>query len=253
MTQSLYKGRPVKALVFGKTCSGGRNNRGRITAPHRGGGVKRLLRIVDFKRTEFWGIPAIVEHIEYDPGRTARIALIEYQNGEKRYIIAPENLQINQHILADDQAEPTVGNVMPLRNIPQGLTIHNVELVPGRGGQVARSAGSYARVVGRDGDFIILRMRSGEVRKFNQHCLATIGCVSNGEHSNVKLVKAGQSRWRGIRPVVRGIAKNPVDHAMGGRTNGVRPETWDGKPTRGFKTRDKKKLSSRLIISRRKK
>lgn len=251
--QALHKGRPLKSLVFGKKSSGGRNNRGRITAPHRGGGVKRLLRKVDFKRTEFWEMPATVKRIEYDPGRTAYIALIEYSNGQNRYIVAPDSLKIDQEIVSGDHVEPTIGNMMPLSNIPQGLVIHNIEMIPGRGGQVARSAGAYARIVGRDGDSIILRMRSGETRKFNRNCLATIGIVSNINHSNVKLTKAGQSRWKGIRPVVRGIAKNPVDHAMGGRTNGVRPETWDGKPARGLKTRNKKKLSNRVIISRRSK
>ena len=248
----LYKGRPLKSLVFGRHATGGRNNKGRVTSDHRGGGAKRLIRVVDFKRTEFWDMKATVERIEYDPGRSGRIALIKYSNGQERYILAPQGLEPRQTVVSSNIAEPVVGNVMPISNIPQGLVVHNIELIPGRGGQIARSAGAYARIVGRDGDFIVLRMRSGELRKFNGQSLATIGSVSNPEHSNIKLTKAGESRWRGIRPVVRGIAKNPVDHAMGGKSNGGIPRTWDGKPTRGLRTRDRKKLSNRLIITRRK-
>ena len=253
MTMILHKGGPLKALSIGKRGTGGRNNLGRITAPHRGGGAKRKLRMVDTSRTEFWNQPAEVIRIEKDPNRTAYIALVKYPSNENRYIIAPEGLAAGDMVISGDKVENRIGNTMPLKNIPQGLTVHNVELYPGRGGQIARSAGAYARIAGRDGDFVILRMRSGETRRFPQNCLATIGIASNLEHSNRNIGKAGRSRWLGIRPSVRGIAKNPVDHAMGGRTNGGRvPCTWDGKPTRGRKTRDTKRLSNRLIISRRK-
>jgi large subunit ribosomal protein L2 len=249
---NLHRGGPIKSLCFGKTGTGGRNNTGRVTAPHRGCGAKRKIRIIDTKRSEFWGVEATVKRLEYDPGRTGRIALVEYPCGSQRYVLAPEGLSSGDKIVAGDKVDNKIGNVMPLRSIPQGLVIHNVELHPGKGGQVARSAGAYARIAGRDGDYVILKMRSGELRKFSQHCLATIGTVSNADHSNRIIGKAGRNRWLGVRPSVRGIAKNPVDHAMGGRTNGGRaPCTWDGKVTRGRKTRSPNKLSNRLIVSRR--
>lgn len=252
-TVELHRGGPVKALSFGKKSTGGRNNTGRITAPHRGGGVKRKIRIIDNKRTEFWNQAAEVVRIEKDPNRSAYIALIQYPDNQQRYIIAPEGLKAGDVVIAGDKVENKSGNTMPLKNIPQGLTVFNIELTPGSGGQIARSAGTYARIAGRDGNFAILKLRSGETRKFSKDCLATIGIASNSDHSNRVIEKAGRNRWLGIRPSVRGIAKNPVDHAMGGRTNGGRvPCTWDGKPTRGLKTRNKKSLSNRLIISRRK-
>jgi large subunit ribosomal protein L2 len=252
-TIELYKGRPLKTLCKGKVSSGGRNNTGRVTAPHRGGGVKRLLRSIDTKRTDFWNEHGEVIRFEKDPNRTAYIALVKYPNDNYRYIIAPQGLSVGAKIISGDEVENVVGNTLKLKDISQGLMVHNIELTPGRGGQIARSAGSYARIAGREGDFILLKMRSGELRKFSQNCLATIGAVSNENHSNESIGKAGKSRWLGVRPSVRGIAKNPVDHAMGGRTDGGRvPCTWDGKPTRGRKTRSKTKLSNRLIVSRRK-
>jgi large subunit ribosomal protein L2 len=248
----LYKGSPEKALCFGKTGTGGRNNTGRVTAPHRGGGAKRKLRIVDQKRSDFHGVEGLVLRLEHDPGRTGWIALVDYGAGNKRYILAPDGLGVGDKVCAGEKVENKLGNAMPLKNIPQGLVVHNVELIPGRGGQIARSAGSYARIAGRDGDYVILRMRSGELRRFPQNCMATIGIVSNLDHANRNLMKAGRNRWLGVRPSVRGIAKNPVDHAMGGRTNGGRvPCTWDGKVTRGRKTRNPNKISNRLIVRRR--
>jgi len=249
----LHRGRPLKALCTGKVSTGGRNNTGRVTSPKKGGGHKKLLRSIDTKRTDFWNEHGEVIRFEKDPNRTAYIALVKYPNDIYRYIIAPQGLSVGTKIIAGDSVENVVGNTMKLKDIAQGLTVHNVELSPGHGGQVARSAGSFARIAGREGDYILLKMRSGELRKFSQNCLATIGAVSNENHSNESIGKAGKSRWLGIRPSVRGIAKNPVDHAMGGRTNGGRvPCTWDGKPTRGRKTRGPKKLSNRLIVSRRK-
>jgi len=250
----LHKGGPVKCLSFGKIGTGGRNSRGRITSSHRGGGAKRKLRIMDMHRSDCFGEVATVLRFEYDPGRSAYIALIEYTSGEKRYIIAPEGLSVGDKIVSGEKVENRIGNAMQLRNIPQGILVHNVELHPGCGGQIARSAGAHARIAGRDGNYVILKMRSGELRKFNQTCMATIGTVSNADHSNRVIGKAGRSRWLGIRPWTRGIAKNPVDHAMGGRTHGGRsPCSWDGKLIRGKKTRDPNKISTNLIISRRRK
>lgn len=252
MQKDLHKGGPLKSLSFGKMCTGGRNNTGRVTAPYRGGGAKRKVRILDHKRTEFWGQIGEVIRLERDPGRTGYIALIKYGE-EFRYILSPEGLSVGDIIVAGEKVENKIGNCMPLKNIPQGLVVHNIEMYPGKGAQVARSAGTYARITGRDGDYIILKMRSGELRRFSNNCLATIGSVSNPDHSNEVIGKAGRNRWLGFRPSVRGIAKNPVDHAMGGRANGGRvPCTWDGKATRGRKTRDIKKLSNKLIITRRK-
>lgn len=247
----LHKGRPFKSLVFGKKSTGGRNNTGRITAKHRGGGHKRLLRIIDTHRTEFWNQFAEVVRIEKDPGRSGFIALIKYPNDEHRYILAPKDLKVGTKIIAGDTVEPVLGNTTHLKSIPQGLLVHNVELVAGNGGQIAKSAGCYARIAGRDGEYIILKLKSGELRKFPQTCLATIGMVSNEDHFNKVVGKAGASRWLGIRPWSRGIAKNPVSHPMGGRTNGGRiPCTPQGRPTRGMKTR-RNRVSDRLILSRR--
>lgn len=252
-TTVLHAGGPVKSLSFGKRGTGGRNNTGRITAPHRGGFAKRKLRMVDFKRTEFWDDSASVIRIEKDPNRSAYIALIQYSDGTQRYILAPEGLEAGSVVSSGTKVDNKPGNTMPLKNIPQGLPVHNIEFRPGAGGKVAKSAGCSARITGRDGDYIILRMRSGELRRFPQDSLATIGIVSNADHSNRVIGKAGRNRWLGIRPSTRGIAKNPVDHAMGGRTHGGRaPCTWDGKPTRGRKTRNPNSLSNKLIISRRK-
>lgn len=265
---TLHGGRPFKALCFGKTNTGGRNNTGRITAPHRGGGAKRLIRILDWKRKEFAGIPGEVTTLEYDPGRTAHIALIRYklsgdahsgyanftvddQSYAYRYILAPNGLKVGDIICSGKQIEPSLGNAMPLDEVPEGMIVHNIELYPGQGAKVARAAGAYARITGRDGDMINLKMRSGEIRSFSKNCMATIGVVSNLEHFNEKLGKAGVNVNRGKRPTVRGIAMNPVDHHNGGRTNGgKRLANFNGKCIRGKKTRSPKKLSNRLIVRR---
>lgn len=253
----LFKGRPLKILCFGQGKSGGRNSSGRITAARKGGGAKRLIRLIDHKRREFWGEPGEVMRIEKDPGRTGHIALLKYMIKEKavyRYILSPAGLMIGTKVIGGDNAEPNIGNTMSLQRAPQGSIVHNVELYPGRGGQICRSAGASASITGRDGDFVILRLRSGELRRFRKECLCTIGEVSNKDHINDVIGKAGRSRWLGIRPSVRGIAKNPVDHPMGGRTNGGRIPCYpSGMPTRGLKTRSPKKLSDKMIIARRKK
>lgn len=257
LRENLHKGGPLKSLCFGQARSGGRNNNGRITAARKGGNSHRkVIRIIDSKRNEFWNIPGEVIRLERDPGRTGRIALIKYivdannNNVEQyRYIVCPDGLQVGSSIIAGDKVEPNVGNAMKLKDAPQGTVVHNLELYPGKGAQICRSAGAGASITGRDGDFVILKLRSGELRRFNRECLCTIGEVSNKNHSNEIIGKAGRNRWLGRRPSVRGIAKNPVDHAMGGRTDGGRvPCTWDGKPTRGLKTRNPKKLSNRYIV-----
>jgi len=249
----LHKGKPVKALTEGLTKSGGRNNMGRVTAFRHGGGHKRSYRIVDFKRRK-WGIPAVVERLEYDPNRTAFIALIRYQDGEQAYIIAPQRLKAGDTVIAAERADVKPGNAMPLKSIPVGTIVHNVELKPLKGGQMARAAGSYAQVVGRDGGFVQLRLMSGEVRMVQDVCMATVGAVSNPDNMNENWGKAGRSQWLGRRPSVRGVAMNPVDHPHGGgegKTSGGRhPVTPWGKKTRGPKTR-KTKPTDRLIIRRR--
>lgn len=246
---------PEKTLVVKSKKSGGRNNTGKMTMRYLGGGHKQLYRLIDFKRDKK-DIPATVATIEYDPNRTARIALLHYADGEKRYIIAPEGLQVGQKVVSGDNVAPEIGNTTTLASIPLGSIIHNIELNPGRGAQIARSAGSYAQLAARDGKYATIKMPSGETRLILVTCTATIGTVSNSEHSNEVLGKAGRKRWLGRRPRVRGVAMNPVDHPMGGgegRSSGGHPRSRKGLLAKGFKTRDKKKYSDRFIIERRKK
>jgi large subunit ribosomal protein L2 len=251
----LHKGQPLKKLVKGKRVTGGRNNLGRITTRHKGGGHKRKLRTIDFVRNKDH-IPGKVERIEYDPNRTANIALILYRDGERRYIIAPKGLESGNEVQNGNESPIKVGNCLPLGSIPVGTVIHCVEMKPGKGAQMVRSAGGYAQLVAREGTYATLRLRSGEMRKIHIECRATIGEVSNSEHNLRSLGKAGASRHRGIRPTVRGVAMNPVDHPHGGgegRTSGGRhPVTPWGVATKGFKTR-KNKRTSKYIVSRRKK
>ncbi len=246
----LWKGRPEKKLTEGLTNKGGRNNKGRITARRQGGGAKKLYRQVDFKRRTF-DQSATVERLEYDPNRTAFIALIKYEDGTLSYILAPQRLKAGDKVVAGDKVDIKPGNAMPLKNIPVGTIIHNIEMKPGKGGQIARSAGTYAQIVGRDSGYAQVRLQSGEVRLVPGECLATVGAVSNSDHSNQKLGKAGRRRHMGKRPAVRGVAMNPVDHPHGGgegRTSGGRhPVTPWGKPTKGRKTR-KNKSTDRLIV-----
>lgn len=249
----LHKGAPVKALTEGLNKTGGRNNHGRITAYHRGGGHKRSYRLIDFKRRKL-GINAVVERLEYDPNRTGFIALIKYEDGELSYILAPQRLAVGDTVVAAPAADVKPGNAMQLSAIPVGTLVHNVELKPGKGGQVARSAGSYAQIVGRDQGYTVLRLNSGEQRKVLGTCFATIGAVSNPDHSNVSIGKAGRNRWLGKRPVNRGVAMNPIDHPHGGgegRTSGGRhPVTPWGKPTKGKKTRSNKSTDKFIVRSR---
>ncbi len=244
---------PYKPLLASKHETAGRNNYGRITVRHRGGGHKRKYRIIDFKRNKF-DIPATVETVEYDPNRSANIALVCYADGERRYIIAPAGLKVGMKIISSAKVENEVGNCAPIGVLPIGANIHNIEMSIGKGGQLARSAGSFATISGRDGDYTIIKLPSGEVRKIHNRCLATIGTVGNVEHELVTIGKAGRSRWLGKRPAVRGVAMNPVDHPLGGgegRTSGGRhPVSPWGQPTRGYKTRNKRKSSERFIISR---
>jgi large subunit ribosomal protein L2 len=250
----LHKGRPVKKLTEGLSKSGGRNNHGRITARRRGGGHKRLYRVVDFKRRKF-DVPGTVERLEYDPNRTAFIALIKYDDGELAYILAPQRLRVGDTVVAGARVDVKPGNAMPLNAIPVGTIIHNVEMKQGRGGQIARSAGTYVQLVGRDQGYAQVKLSSGELRLVRGECMATIGAVSNPDQSNITLSKAGRRRWLGKRPAVRGVAMNPVDHPHGGgegRTSGGRhPVTPWGKPTKGKRTRNRKKPSGKLIIRRR--
>ena len=249
----LHKGAPVKALTEGLSKTGGRNNLGRITAYHRGGGHKRSYRLIDFKRRKL-GVPAVVERLEYDPNRTGFIALIKYQDGELSYILAPQRLSVGDTVVAAVAADVKPGNAMQLSAIPVGTMIHNVELKPGKGGQIARSAGSYAQIVGRDQGYTVLRLNSGEQRKVLGTCFATIGAVSNPDHANVSIGKAGRNRWLGWRPVNRGVTMNPIDHPHGGgegRTSGGRhPVTPWGKPTKGKKTRTNKSTDKFIVRSR---
>ena len=249
----LHKGKPVKNLTEGLTKSGGRNNTGRITSWHRGGGHKRRYRLVDFKRRQS-GV-ASVERLEYDPNRTAFIALIKYEgSGELSYILAPQRLAVGDKVESGKDADIKPGNALPLGSIPVGTIVHNVELQPGRGGQIARSAGSYVQIVGRDSGYAQVRLNSGEVRLVRQECMATIGAVSNPDHSNQNMGKAGRMRWKGRRPHVRGVVMNPVDHPHGGgegRTSGGRhPVTPWGKPTKGKRTRTNKKTGLLIMRSR---
>ncbi|WP_462323377.1 50S ribosomal protein L2 [Desulfoplanes sp.] len=250
----ITRSRPERSLTRGISSGGGRNNYGRITSRRRGGGNKRRYRVVDFKRNKF-GIPAKVATIEYDPNRSARIALLNYTDGEKRYILAAKGLKVGDQILAGEKADIKTGNALPLVKIPQGTIVHNVELYPGKGGQMARSAGTYAQLVAKEGKFALLRLPSGEVRRVLATNMATIGQVGNLDFENVSIGKAGRNRWRGKRPEVRGVAMNPIDHPLGGgegRSSGGRhPVTPWGKPAKGYKTRNPKKQSSRMIVKRR--
>ncbi len=254
VTPGLHKGKPHEPLLEKQGRGSGRNNSGRITVRHRGGGAKQRYRIIDFKRNKD-GVTAKVERIEYDPNRTAHIALLLYADGERRYIIAPKGLQAGDTVVSGTQAGINTGNSMELRNIPLGTTVHCVELKPGKGAQLARSAGAGVQLVAKEGPHATLRLRSGEMRKVLSDCRATIGEVSNGEHSLQALGKAGAKRWRGIRPTVRGVAMNPVDHPHGGgegRTSGGRhPVSPWGMPTKGYKTR-KNKRTDNLIVRKRK-
>lgn len=249
----LYKGEPYAGLVASKSKTGGRNNAGRITRRHSGGGHKQKYRIIDFRRNKD-GIPAKVERLEYDPNRTANIALLLYADGERRYIIAPAKIQAGDVLVSGNEAPIKTGNCLPLRNIPLGSTVHCVEMKPGKGAQIARSAGGSAQLVAKEGNNVTLRLRSGETRKVKADCRATLGEVSNSEHSLRSLGKAGAKRWRGIRPTVRGVAMNPVDHPHGGgegRTAGGRhPVSPWGKPTKGYKTRTNKR-TTKMIVRRR--
>lgn len=247
----LYRGRPEKSLVVKIERSYGRNNQGIITSRGRFSGNKKLYRIVDFKRNKD-NIPARVERIEYDPNRTAFIALIVYKDGEKRYILAPEGLKEGDTVISSSKTEVSVGNCMELRNIPTGIPIHNIELTPNKGGQLVRSAGTSAQIVGKEERYVIIKLPSGEYRKVLGECRATIGVVSNSQHINEKLGKAGRNRWKGRRPITRGEARNPVDHPLGGRTRGGRiPVSPWGWPTKGYKTR-KNKRTDKFIVRRRK-
>ena len=253
---ALYKGKPVKALTEGLSKSGGRNNHGRITAFNRGGGHKRSYRMVDFKRTRF-EIPATVERLEYDPNRTSFIALIKYADGELAYILAPQRLAVGDQVISGKKVDVKPGNAMPLASVPVGTIVHNVELKPGKGGQIARSAGTYVQLVGRDQGYALIRLSSGEQRMVRGECMASIGAVSNPDHSNITLAKAGRNRWLGKRPSVRGVAMNPIDHPHGGgegRTSGGRhPVTPWGKPTKGKRTRSNKATDKYILRSRHKK
>jgi large subunit ribosomal protein L2 len=253
-TQGLHKGKPHDALLDKKSKKGGRNNGGRITIRHQGGGHKQRYRIVDFKRNKD-GIPGVVERLEYDPNRSAHLALVKYADGERRYILAPKGVQAGETVISGEEAPIKPGNCLPLKSIPVGTVIHNVEMKPGKGGQMMRSAGAYAQLAAREGVYATLRLRSGEMRRIHVECRATIGEVGHSEHNLRKLGKAGASRWRGVRPTVRGVAMNPVDHPHGGgegRTSGGRhPVSPWGTPTKGAKTR-KNKRTDGMIVRRRK-
>ena len=247
--------KPEKSLLAKKTRSGGRNDTGKMTIENIGGGHKKRYRIIDFKRNKF-GIPAKVATIEYDPNRTANIALLHYIDGEKRYMLAPDGLKVGTEVISSKEASINVGNTLPLSELPLGTVIHNIELKPGQGGIMVRSAGSYAQLMAKDGKYAVIKLASGEIRKILMTCLATIGSVSNPQHQLQVSGKAGRSRWKGRRPNVRATIKNPVDHPMGGgegKHSGGLPRNKNGVPAKGFKTRDKKKASDKYIIERRKK
>lgn len=253
--EDITKSEPEKSLLQPLKKTGGRNNTGHITSRRRGGGHKRMYRLIDFKRDKT-GVEALVESIEYDPNRSARIALVKYTDGEKRYIIAPESLKVGAKVYSGEDADIIAGNTLPISHIPLGTFIHNIELKPGKGGQLARSAGSYAIVVAKDEKYTQIKLPSGEVRMILNSCKATVGVVSNLEHENISLGKAGRSRWLGCRPKVRGVAMNPVDHPMGGgegkTSGGGHPVSPWGLPAKGYKTRKKKNISNKFIIKRRK-
>jgi large subunit ribosomal protein L2 len=247
---TLYKGKPVKALTEGKHSTGGRNNNGRTTVRFRGGGHKRAYRKVDFRRTKL-DMPATVERLEYDPNRTGFIALIKYQDGELAYILAPQRIGAGDSVISAEYTDVKPGNAMPIANIPVGTIVHNVEIKIGKGGQIARSAGSYAQIAGRDGENVILRLNSGEQRLIHGRCMATIGAVSNPDNMNITIGKAGRQRWKGRRPHNRGITMNPVDHPHGGRTKGgIHWVTPWGFPTKGKKSRKNKRTDKFIVASR---
>jgi large subunit ribosomal protein L2 len=250
---ALWKGKPVKALTEGKHCTGGRNNKGHVTSRGIGGGHKRRYRIVDFKRRK-WDVPATVERLEYDPNRTAFLALIKYQDGELAYILAPQRLAPGDTVVAGKKVDVKPGNAMELGQMPVGTIVHNVEMKPGKGGQIARAAGTYVQVVGRDRGMVIVRTNSGEQRYIRSDCMGTVGAVSNPDNQNQNFAKAGRSRWLGRRPLTRGVAKNPVDHPHGGgegRTSGGRhPVTPWGKSSKGARTRNNKRTDKMIIRSR---
>jgi large subunit ribosomal protein L2 len=255
MFEELTSSTPEKSLLAPITKSGGRNNDGKMTMRYLGGGHKRRYRIIDFKRTKF-GVPATVKSIEYDPNRTARIALLFYADGEKSYIIAPAGLKVDSVIVSGPGVPPEVGNCLPLSDIPLGTIVHNIELMPGNGGSMARSAGTYAQLVARESKYATLKLPSGEMRMVLVTCMATVGAVSNSDHMNVNLGKAGRNRWLGVRPRVRGVAMNPVDHPMGGgegKSSGGQPRSRKGLFSKGKKTRNKNKFSESLIVNRGKK
>ena len=255
-SQGLHKGAPHAPLLAKKSKTGGRNNGGRITTRHKGGGHKQRYRVVDFKRDKD-GVPGVIERLEYDPNRTAHLALVKYLDGERRYIIAASGLKVGDRISSGPEATISVGNCMALRNIPVGSTLHCIELKIGKGAQLARSAGASAQLVSREGDYATLRLRSGEMRKVHADCRATLGAAGNSEHNLRKLGKAGASRWRGVRPTVRGVVMNPVDHPHGGgegRTSGGRhPVSPWGTPTKGYKTRSNKRTDQFIVRDRRRK
>lgn len=247
----LSKEKPVKSLLVTKNKTAGRNNKGRITVRHIGGGHKRKLRTIDFKRSKT-GVPATVERLEYDPNRTAFLALLRYEDGDLSYILAPQRLKVGDKVMSGEKSELTPGNALPLSDIPVGTIVHNVEMKPAKGGQLARSAGSYIQLVGKDGGYAMLKMPSGERRRVLESCMATIGAVSNPDHMNTNMGKAGRNRWKGKRPTVRGVVMNPIDHPHGGgegKTSGGRhPVTPWGQPTKGYKTRNAKKASNKYIV-----
>lgn len=249
-TDDITRSRPYKPLLAVKQRTGGRRNSGNITIRHHGGGHKRRLRLIDFKRDKF-GVPAKVDSIEYDPNRSSRIALVNYADGEKRYILQPVGLKVGQTIMSGPDADILVGNALPLKNIPAGTMVHNVELRPGKGAQMVRSAGASAQLVAKEGDYALLKLPSGETRRVLVECMATVGQVGNTDHENVSIGKAGRNRWKGIRPANRGVTMNPVDHPHGGgegKTSGGRnPVTPWGQPTRGYKTRNNKRTNAFIV------
>jgi len=253
MFETITVSKPEKSLLAPLTKKAGRNNNGRITVRHKGGGHKRRYRIIDFKRNKF-GIPARVATIEYDPNRSSRIALLVYADGEKRYIIAPNEVTVGMTLMNGPDAPPEVGNCLPLTNIPVGTYVHAIEMKPGKGAQLARSAGTFAQFTAKEGKYAILRLPSGETRMVEAKCMATIGTTSNPDHMNIDIGKAGRKRWMGVRPKTRGVAMNPVDHPMGGgegKASGGHPRSPTGVPAKGFKTRKKNRASDKFIIRRR--
>ena len=253
--KQLHKGGPEKSLTEGKTKTGGRNNKGRLTSKNMGGGHKQRYRVIDWKRDK-WDTEGTVERLEYDPNRTAFIALVSYADGEKRYILAPQRLAAGDKVYAGERVDVKPGNAMPLKNMPVGTIIHNIEMKPGKGAQMVRAAGAFAQLVGRDQGYAQVRLTSGELRIVRSECMASVGAVSNPDHMNTNMGKAGRNRWKGVRPHVRGVVMNPVDHPHGGgegRTSGGRnPVTPKGTPTKGYKTRKRGKPSDKYIIRRRK-